>query len=364
MIKVHILTAGFVSPNGRAFLFPLLMNRAVLLNNYKIQIVLFTSVTDAIFECDVLLIESKYYQKYWQTDTDWVLSQIQKFKDKINKILYFNINDSSSWDHARVLPYVDGYYANQLLKDRSLYLKPLYGNRIFTDYYHRTQNIHDRIPEMSEPVLDDSLLKKIHVGWNSGLADYSMMGLYLMELYKRFPLLKMLRYPKRIAPPSKNRPIDFSCRMGVSYARQTVAWQRLEIKKILRKRVVSKKLSRFSYFQEMKSSKIIVSPFGLGEITLKDFEAFLTGGLILKPDMSHMETWPDFFRSGETIISHGWQLDDFEEILDNAVRRYTELMDIAIAGQKYYCRYTCGKDAPYLFGNHFNNIIRPRGDNG
>ena len=43
-------------------------------------------------------------------------------------------------------------------------------------------------------------------------------------------------------------------------------------------------------------TKVVISAFGLGEIILKDFETFLTGGMLMKPDMSHMETWPNFMK--------------------------------------------------------------------
>ena len=39
----------------------------------------------------------------------------------------------------------------------------------------------------------------------------------------------------------------------------------------------------------------MVSPFGFGEITLKDFETFLSGSVLVKPNMSHMETYPNFY---------------------------------------------------------------------
>ena len=42
----------------------------------------------------------------------------------------------------------------------------------------------------------------------------------------------------------------------------------------------------------MRHSRICISPFGYGEICWRDFEAILCGCLVVKPDMSHVETNP------------------------------------------------------------------------
>ena len=44
-----------------------------------------------------------------------------------------------------------------------------------------------------------------------------------------------------------------------------------------------------------------MSPFGLGEITLKDFEVF-SGSLLMKPNMDHMLTWPNFYTKDTYIF--------------------------------------------------------------
>ena len=62
--------------------------------------------------------------------------------------------------------------------------------------------------------------------------------------------------------------------------------------------------------KELRQSKVVLSPFGRGEITLKDFEVFLTGGMLLKPSMEHMDTWPNFYTDGVTYQSHNCDLEE------------------------------------------------------
>ena len=51
---------------------------------------------------------------------------------------------------------------------------------------------------------------------------------------------------------------------------------------------------------------------------LKDFEVFITGGLLFKPSLEHMETWPPFFvKDKETYIPYKWDLSDFSSRLES-----------------------------------------------
>ena len=105
--------------------------------------------------------------------------------------------------------------------------------------------------------------------------------------------------------------------MGYSYERNTVSFQRKEIASILREKISVKKLKRKKYFTEMENSKICISPFGLGEITLRDFEIIISGSAIFKANCDHMETWPNLFVKDRTYLYYKWDLSDFKEKLED-----------------------------------------------
>ena len=77
--------------------------------------------------------------------------------------------------------------------------------------------------------------------------------------------------------------------------------------------IPQKRVSREEYYLEMLSSKICLSPFGFGEICWRDFEAVICGCLLVKPDMSHLETTPDIFRPNETYVPVRWDYSDVQD---------------------------------------------------
>jgi hypothetical protein len=58
---------------------------------------------------------------------------------------------------------------------------------------------------------------------------------------------------------------------------------------------------------------MVLSPFGWGEVCFRDFEAIISGSLLLKPDMSHLKTWPDVYIPYETYIPLKWDGSDIKE---------------------------------------------------
>lgn len=341
MHRVNVLTCGFETPNGRAFLFPLVAHRHTLADaGLDIRFVSAPNDGQAIdmlaADCDVLFVESRVFSPRWTTEGDAsVLTDIAKLKEHV-PLVWFDISDSTGWLQSQVLPLVRLYCKSQLLSDRSEYTRAHYGNRIWADFYHRNDDVDDDDPAEPRIVNDPALLERLRVSWNSGLADYSLHGPLRMALRHRIPANTLLRFPKTFTPAHKDRPIGFTCRMGAGYARATVAHQRRRIIDLLADRVATDKLNRRAFLDEMRNARLVVSPFGFGEITLKDFEALLCGTALLKPDMSHLETWPDLFRNGETMLSHKWDLSDFLECLDAAEHGTINLAAIAEAGQTAY----------------------------
>ncbi|MFQ5955879.1 MAG: hypothetical protein ACE5JZ_12510, partial [Kiloniellales bacterium] len=315
MRRVHVLSEGFVSPNGRAFLFPIVTNSR-LLRELGLEVRIFTAPARELTDCDVLMVDSKVHRARWAGESQAVLDEFHGYAEKVRGLVYCDTTDSAGWLEARLLPIVRLYCKSMLLADRAGYGKPLYGHRIFADYYHRTAGVEDAHPEYSTPVAEPAQLAKLRVSWNSGLADYSLIGPSLMALYRWLPLKALLSPPRRFTAPSAPRSLDVSCRFAITYSRASVGWQRAEIRRRLGDLMPTEKLRRPAYFAELRRARIVISPFGWGEITLKDFEVFLTGGMLLKPDMGHVETWPDLFRAGETMAVHRWDLDDLRQVLD------------------------------------------------
>lgn len=56
-----------------------------------------------------------------------------------------------------------------------------------------------------------------------------------------------------------------------------------------------KKVPIEQYYNIMMRSKIIIAPFGYGEIAPRDLESSMLGAVLIKPDMSHIETLPNIY---------------------------------------------------------------------
>lgn len=356
MTKVHLLSPGFTTPNGRAFLFPLKVWRRAL-RGRGISISIFDRATAALSDCDVLLVDSKFHRDRWLTETDKIVDEFAHWA-KTCRVVYCDTTDSSGWLQTELLPVVHVYAKAQLLRDRSRYQSPMYGHRPFTDYYHRKYAVVDAQPEWSRAVDDPAHLKKLQVSWNSGLADYSLMGPARMALHGRIPLNGLLHFPQRFRKPETHRPRDLSCRFGSSYPRASVSFQRQMIQKRMAGRMDTSKVSRRRYFEELSTSKAVISPFGYGEITLKDFEVFLTGGILIKPDMGNIETWPDLFRNGQTMLAHDWDLTDFDAVLEKATSAYDSAIAVARSGQNEYRRHLISEEAEDLFCDQFSTLLQ------
>ncbi len=356
MRTVHILTKGFASPNGIAFLFPLHVHRRRL-DDMGIRFRCFTQPAPELMDCDALIIDSRFYSRRWARDESAALDELAAFAEQVPALLYFDISDSTGWLQSQVLPVVSRYCKAQLLVDRQAYRQPHYGNRIFGDYYHREFGVEDDDPVTSRAVARPEDLAKLRVSWNSGLADYSLWGPTAMGLRRHLPVDALLRFPRRFTEVRAPRPTPLACRFGASYPRRTVAFQREKIREAMGHRLSTDKLSRRAYLAEMCTSRAVVSPFGFGEISLKDFEAMLCGAALVKPSMAHLETWPDLFRDGETMAAHRWDLDDLEAVIEEVLDDDARRIELAGDAQSRY-RHHIASEAGYQdFCQRFRAII-------
>jgi hypothetical protein len=356
MPTVHILTKGFASPNGIAFLFPLHAHRRRLADA-GIRFRCFTQRSPEVTACDALIVDSRFYSPRWANDESAALDELGAFAQQVSALLYFDISDSTGWLQSQVLPVVSRYYKAQLLVNRDAYRQPHYGNRIYGDYYHREFGIKDDDPAINRVITRNQDLAKLRVSWNSGLADYSQWGPTIMALRQRIPIDAMLRFPRCFTPPQAMRPIPLACRFGFDYARRTVSFQREKIREVMADQLATGKISRRAYLAEMRASRAVVSPFGFGEITLKDFEAMLCGALLIKPSIAHLETWPDLFHDGETMAAHRWDLSDLHTVIENVLGDDTKRIEMANNAQTRYRHHIASADGCDEFCLRFAAII-------
>jgi hypothetical protein len=356
VIHVNILTDPFTTQNTRAFLTPLLRAESFLRDS-GVRLKFHYDISSALSECDILAINSNYFWNFsGVANQDGELKCLDGFKGKVDQLLYFDRSSTPTSLNVDVLYRVDRYYKTSLLKDRTQYGRPQYGGRVFAEYYHQTRGIEDKGPTYSATVQDTSL-KNVGLAWNTSMTNYSLLGPRLASFYRKLPLKFLLGPPWKFEPPSADRPQDVSCRISTNYRYDSVAYQRKEVAGILAAYCAADRVSKPAYFRELRNSRIVVSPFGYSELNYKDYETFICGSVLLKPDMSHIETYPNLYNEGETYVAHSWDLGDVLEKVEDILAHYDQYLEVARKGQETYRWHTATMAGLEEFSNRFLSIL-------
>jgi hypothetical protein len=205
-----------------------------------------------------------------------------------------------------VEPYVTAYAKKALLRDRAAYVRATKGHTMLEDHYAERLGVQaSPSPEWSTNVCILDRLTAAPAFW----AD----SRYL-------PAFERLDGP----PVDTVRDIDLHIRMETSgnpwytAMRQEALAAASALADIVR--LSPSRLTGYrSYMEELRRSRFCFSPFGYGEICWRDYEAILSGAVLVKPDMSHIECVPDIYRAGETYISVRWDMADLREKMEGAL---------------------------------------------
>ncbi len=250
------------------------------------------------------------------------LELLAKLRKKYDRIAFFHDDAGGGIPRLEVLPFVDLFYTKALFRDRSLYGNQLYGKELYSNFFHETYGVTDPDARLRPVETDEVQLAKLHLSWNIGVGEYprkkwrQRFGYILAK--KLGPSIAHLFYrhaPFPIHALDKNSgryPVH--ARVGL-ISRPSISYQR----KLILDHIAGNPLfltgevSQNRFNRETAHSKIVLSPFGWGELCLRDFEAIRAGALLLKPDMSHLETWPDVFKPGLTYVPFAWDASDLVE---------------------------------------------------
>ncbi|MGY6521482.1 MAG: hypothetical protein ACXIUD_07130 [Mongoliitalea sp.] len=277
----------------------------------------------------VIIILGKYLK---EVPTSERLGFLEMIRKKYFKVIFFEDNAGCEGEFFHFMPYFNLYFKKQLFKDRSLYFNPLYGNKLFTDFYHRKYLIDDlnRNPE-NTPLKEEHELDKLRLAWNLGLGKFHLQS--RINKIHHFKKLFKIGGPKLISWTLGKFPFEKECpspdleichaRFKANPKRGIIDFQRkLLIDTISNdSRFLTGTIPKEKYFEEIKRVKLVLSPFGYGEICFRDFEAILNGAVLIKPDMSHIQTFPDIYLPNKTYIPIYWDgsnlINTVSEILIN-----------------------------------------------
>jgi hypothetical protein len=221
------------------------------------------------------------------------------------KLVYFDGDDDLCVQWGGVLEHIDLYVKKHVFADPSWYRKEFVGKNNLTDYVARVsgRSFADN-PIARSGTVPDSEAGKIFAAYNIGL-DEKITDLY-RDTRPALPSEKTVDVMCRAACAPDNWL--YTLRGTVGAALEPLARQGFKV--LLPDRRVGQK----EYYDEMRSSRICISPFGYGELCWRDFETVLMGSLLIKPDMSHVRTEPNIFVPGETYVPVKWDYSDLAEV--------------------------------------------------
>lgn len=104
----------------------------------------------------------------------------------------------------------------------------------------------------------------------------------------------------------------------------------------------------------MVQTKIFVSPLGTGEACFKDYEAMYAGCVVIKPDCSHCETWPETYLNDRTYIPCRWDYSDLQEKVDYVLNNWDSFREMRVSNRDMLL------EARTQFALRYANIIQKR----
>jgi catechol 2,3-dioxygenase-like lactoylglutathione lyase family enzyme len=242
---------------------------------------------------------------------------LDQLRAKYRVLAYLDDNDGTEIQQGAFVPWFDLWFKKQLFRDRSLYLKTFEGYRLFTEYYAQKYNVSDdRDLEPITPLRPEDL-GKLRLCWNILVGEYPLRPWRekAIALWVRLFGLRAARWfvrqPRYTGRPSPKLNVCHA-RFGAGAYRPTVGFQRKHFLAAVSGQpgFLAGRVPKKQYDQELKTVQGILSPFGWGEVCYRDSEAVRHGSVLFKPQVDHMETWPDLYRPGETYVPLDWDASD------------------------------------------------------
>lgn len=265
--------------------------------------------------------------RHWSESIDEVRRSIENIRHVRSGLKYVLMDyyASTASPHLPLVDDVDLYAKRQVLRDRAAYDKPYQGSFIVTDFLAREMGYELKGWALGSQV-SETMAQKVMPVWNLGA----------ISKYGRLASTLTARLPWGL------RRTDVNVRIGLEASKPQDEWYQqyrrqcietlTKFSRNLRLSSIDRVSSR-RYFLGLMTSKVVFSPFGWGEVCFRDYEAVACGCLLLKQDMSHLETEPNIYRPMETYVPVKWDLSDLHERLDWIFSNPVEASMIAKAGR-------------------------------
>ena len=246
-----------------------------------------------------------------------------------------------------------GYVKTSLLRDENLY------NFKYPDasyHYHLMDKLYNGQKSCGHRLhFDEKFFYKVHLGWNLGLFDFfadtkpdfeqdkpidihfSVVTTPFFDRDDKYYILHRNNFVGEVSKIVSRYNLTTS---GLCGKRRMFPTLKLEIDR--------------EYHSLMRKSKICLSPFGDGEMCWRDFEAVVHGAILIKPDVSFINTWPDIYRPMETYVPVKLDLSDLEEVICTVINNYSKYKYITINAYESLKKSFSNE----VFASRFDRIVK------
>ena len=116
------------------------------------------------------------------------------------------------------------------------------------------------------------------------------------------------------------------------------------------------RVSQEEYYNKTFNSKILFAPFGYGEMAPRDLEAAMFGSILIKPNMSYIDTTPNPYVDNETYISCKHDFGDLNEKINKILGNYNDYLYIVENARKKFNEIMSPENLAIHLHNMFKNL--------
>lgn len=240
-------------------------------------------------------------------NADQLLDTLAEIRKTTPSLVWMDTSDSTGTTRFEVLQLVDRYVKRHLLRDPTFYQQESGFAR-----YHESklakQLLDMEVPFDAPPsspsraLLADKDFDRIALSWTFRYVDMAAFSRYAQGIAAlrggytnhrtEWPIAK---YPvAALFTSGHGGPIGVTRKLAHETAMEQ-GWVTLD-----------RPLSGARYLDLLGSCQAVLSPFGLGEMCIRDFEAAWVGRALLKPSVEHLVTFPQILAPAGTYHPLSW----------------------------------------------------------
>lgn len=239
-----------------------------------------------------------------------------------HRIVLLDPWDQCTGRYLGALPYVDRFVKCQRYRDLATYQRDMVGGTLVTDYLVRAQGVTMNAINVGSR-LDPRYGRRLMVGNFVNMTRRLHARLLTPQVWPIFPL---------------RRDVDVVCHVSIGTRGDDSYYRHHRLQAVEAIQAMSGRYSVVTsaeydgertvtskqYRRDMRRSRIVVSPFGWGEISTRDYEAAAYGNLLMRPRVDHVDVMPQIFIPGQTYVPLEWDFSDLAEKVEYYLQHWDE----------------------------------------